>query len=289
LHNLLFATEAGVRVVVPNIRSTEQRRAPFTKLEIFSNIHKMNALILAAGFGTRMEQFAPGQPKSFLALGKGIVIDEQVRLLREAGVENIYILTNAKYRNAFDDWRKEAEQSKIIILNNTVTRHEVRNGAIGDLDFFVRTVEPRGSFLVLGSDNLFDTSLRDIVDFFKKDDTRGIVGVHLFEKTNFLKQENEAVMDPATHRLLALNSKPSAPISPYLASMIYLLPQNLLYKTKEFLAAGENHDNAARFIAWLVEQGFPIFCYEMAGRRFDVGSPETYQATIRDFKVNALV
>jgi glucose-1-phosphate thymidylyltransferase len=244
----------------------------------------MRVLILSAGFGTRMQEFTQGLPKSLLPLCDKKVIDLQIEKVIKAGLRNVTILTNSKFVGVFKEWRTQSFYKKYVdIMDNGVSEMDRRRGVIGDLHFFTKTLRQSDSVLVLGSDNLFDGSLKEIIRFFQELRGAGVVGIHLFKNTNFTYQENEIVIDQDTRRALALRSKPTHPISPYLASMLYFLPASMLFQTEMYLREGHDCDNAGNFIAWLIKSGFPILGYEMPGRRFDTGSPTTYRATISQF------
>ena len=222
----------------------------------------MRVLILAAGFGTRMQEFIQGLPKSLLPLCNKKVIDQQIEKVIRAGLRKVTILTNSKFVGVFEEWRTQSFYKKYVeIIDNGVSEIDERGGAIGDLHFFTKTLRSSDSVLVLGSDNLFDGSFKGMIRFFQELRGAGVVGIHLFKNTNFPHQENEIVIDPDTRRALALHSKPTHPISPYLASMLYLLPVSMLFQTEIYLREGNDCDNAANFIAWLIKNGFPILGY----------------------------
>ena len=54
----------------------------------------MHALILAAGFGTRMGELTTHTPKPLLPLGECTLIEHNIALLRQSGIEHIVINTH---------------------------------------------------------------------------------------------------------------------------------------------------------------------------------------------------
>ena len=81
----------------------------------------MNALILAAGFGTRLEstlnsyqsrhkeqliKWVKDKPKGLVPIEGKPIVSHQLDQLRKAGVElnNIYVQTNQKYYHQFLEW-----------------------------------------------------------------------------------------------------------------------------------------------------------------------------------------
>ena len=63
----------------------------------------MKAVILAGGLGTRLKPFTEVIPKPLLPLGESSVLEIQVRALKRAGFDEVFIATNymADYVEAF--------------------------------------------------------------------------------------------------------------------------------------------------------------------------------------------
>ena len=56
-----------------------------------------NALILAAGKGTRMWPLTENNPKPLLPIGGLSIIERQIYELKKVGVKNVFILTSWLY------------------------------------------------------------------------------------------------------------------------------------------------------------------------------------------------
>ena len=61
-----------------------------------------NALILAAGKGTRMWPLSENTPKPLLPLGGLPIIERQIQELKKVGVENLYILIGYRMKEISD-------------------------------------------------------------------------------------------------------------------------------------------------------------------------------------------
>lgn len=243
----------------------------------------MKVLILAAGFGTRLRPATNDIPKSLLSLCWRKVIDEQVEAIVSAEISEIFVITNSKFRDLLEEWRlRSPHRARIKIIDDGVKEEAERKGAIGDLAFFLEEVNPNDSLLVLGSDNLFEDGFSGIINFFSTRNEAVVVAISHFKNANASRQPNEISLDPAG-RIINFNEKPAQPQSPYLASLLYLLPESKLFLAAECLSMRRDADNAGNLIAWLVERGEPVFGYEMKGRRFDIGDMESYRSTQRDY------
>jgi choline kinase len=61
----------------------------------------MQAIIMAAGYGRRLEQLTKGKPKSYLKVNGETLIERQLRLIREIGIDDIIIVTGYQ-KNRFE-------------------------------------------------------------------------------------------------------------------------------------------------------------------------------------------
>ena len=90
-----------------------------------------------------------------------------------AGIETIYIVTNAKFSADFETWAKNYQRAnpefRFKIVNDGSTGDENKLGAIGDINLVLTRENAVGSdLLVIAGDNLFRESLAGFVDYAKK-------------------------------------------------------------------------------------------------------------------------
>ena len=108
----------------------------------------MNAVILCAGFATRMYPLTENFPKPLLTVAGRPVLDylmDQITTLPR--LQKIHIVSNAKFFDHFCRWhsarkaRRERGEMTIQILNDGATDNENRLGAARDLQFALNTIE----------------------------------------------------------------------------------------------------------------------------------------------------
>lgn len=63
----------------------------------------MRAIVLAAGFATRLYPLTRKTPKPLLSVGGMSIIDRLLALLGEAGVAHVDVVTNAHFADQFRD------------------------------------------------------------------------------------------------------------------------------------------------------------------------------------------
>src|SRR6266436_6340422 len=102
----------------------------------------MNALILAAGYATRLYPLTLNRAKPLLVVGGKPIIEWVVDNL--AGVpdlETIYVVTNDKFAADFETWSERYQnrrpEFRFKIVNAGSTSDDDKLGAIGDINFVV--------------------------------------------------------------------------------------------------------------------------------------------------------
>src|SRR5262245_56246415 len=79
-------------------------------------------------------------------------------------IEEIHLVTNARFAGAFRDWAPEY----VIVHDDGTTTNEDRLGAIGDIAFAIERGGLQGEdLLIVAGDNLIGYPLRDFVGFWR--------------------------------------------------------------------------------------------------------------------------
>src|SRR3954465_15458368 len=131
----------------------------------------MNALILAAGYATRLYPLTLNQAKPLLPVaGKPIIERVVEHLLPIADLETVYIVTNQKFAEQFIDWAngygQRHPEAQLEILSDGSTTDADKLGAIGDIFFALEKRNLYGrDLLVIAGDNLFSEPLAKFADF----------------------------------------------------------------------------------------------------------------------------
>ena len=95
----------------------------------------MQALILAAGYGTRSYPLTQTVAKPLLPLAGRPMLDYLLDRIREVDeVESVDVVTNHKFAASFLEW---GESRDVRVHDDGTTSEEDRLGAIGDIQFVV--------------------------------------------------------------------------------------------------------------------------------------------------------
>lgn len=238
----------------------------------------MKALVLAAGYATRLYPLTKDFPKPLLKVGGRPIIDyiiEKLEKLKE--VDEIIVVTNSKFFPLFKKWAGKLKLSKRLSLVNDLTKNlSDRRGAIGDMYFAINKRRIKDSLLVIGADNLFDSELKGFMAFIKELRKNPAIGVFDIG-SKFSARKYGVIKLDSKNKIIDFQEKPNKPQSTLVAMCFYYFPEEKLGLLKEYYLKPKFKQDATGFyIDWLrkrvVVRGF-VF----SGSWFDIGDKKFYQ------------
>ncbi|MCU0652285.1 MAG: nucleotidyltransferase family protein [Candidatus Omnitrophica bacterium] len=244
----------------------------------------MKALILAAGYATRLYPLTKEYPKPLLEVGGQPLINYIVAKLQNIrDIDEIIIVTNSKFILKFKHWAKNVKSKKPLILVDDLSKnYSDRRGAIGDMHFVIRKKRLNDDLLVIGGDNLFDGGLKELVAFARKGKPRTVIGIHDIGKKSLAVNYGVIKLD-RSKRIIDFKEKPKVAFSTLVAMCLYYFPKEKLGLIGEYLRAGTNaHDATGFYIDWLRSRE-DIYGYIYDGRWFDIGEVKFYKRANKHF------
>ena len=141
----------------------------------------MKAVILAAGYGTRLKELAINKSKPLIEIAGKPIIEHIIKKIEELdNIDEIYIITNNKFYHNFLNWEKHFKNKIAIkILNDGTNSNEEKLGAVGDFAFAVEKEHLNEDILLIAGDNLFKLSLKQMFTFFKEKNSTVIAGIRM--------------------------------------------------------------------------------------------------------------
>ena len=243
----------------------------------------MKAIILAAGYATRLYPLTLNMPKALLPIGGKPIIDHIVAQMDTVeDLDEIYVVSNDKFAGHFEEWAKTAKSRvPITVLNDGTTDDSNKRGAIGDIFFVIEEMKIDDDLMVIAGDNFFTYSLKDYVRFFREK-ARDCVCVKVWEDESQLSQFGIALLDWAG-KVLDIEEKPAKPKSNTVVFAAYLYKKETVPMFAEYLAAGNKPDAPGNFPAWLYKKQ-DVYAYTFDGECYDVGTPESYHEVCEMYK-----
>lgn len=230
----------------------------------------MRALLLAAGYATRLQPLTDTIAKPLLPVGGRPMIDWILDRIDAADeITGVHVVTNAVYAAGFDRW---GEEQGVVVHNDGTGSNEDRLGAIGDIRF---AIEEGGlgddDLLVIAADNMFEFSLTDYIAFWRAKSPGSALAVHKLADPSLARLYGVVELD-ADDRVIGLEEKPEHPRSDLVSTATYLFSREHLALLDRYLAEGNAPDPPGRFLVWLYERE-PVYGFRFAEEWLDIGDP----------------
>lgn len=239
----------------------------------------MTAIILAAGYATRMYPLTLNFPKPLLEVGEKKIIDHLLDDLVQSGVERTVVVSNHKFIDQFTSWADTREN--VIVLDDGSVDNDHRLGAVKDIEFAIEKANIDDDIVVLAGDNVLNFSLSSFIKYGKEQKTTCIMR-HEQRDINKLRKTGVIVIDD-NDLVLEMDEKPQEPKSIWAVPPFYYYTKEDIKLVKEGIESGCGTDAPGSFISWLVKKK-PVHAFLMPGERFDVGSIEGYEKIKKEYK-----
>ena len=130
----------------------------------------MKAIVLSAGYATRLYPLTKDTPKGLLPIGKKSILDfitDEIETIPE--IDEMFIISNHKFFTNFSDWAKTRKtRLKVTVLDDNTTDDSNKLGAIGDIWFTIENGKIDEDVLIMAGDNFFTFPLNDYLDFYRQ-------------------------------------------------------------------------------------------------------------------------
>lgn len=232
------------------------------------------AILLCAGYGTRMGTLTAETPKPLLEVAGRPMLDpllDQLDGLSE--LEAIHVVTNRRHAAAFQAWaagRRSSLRAELVLHDDGSTSNEDRLGAIGDLDFVLRRLgTPPDGALIAAGDNILRFNLSP---FWRRYLDTGQTRILALEEQDRERLRRTGVLVLDGDRVQELLEKPDQPPSQWSAPACYAFARPALERVGGYLADGGRRDEIGRYVAHLVENQ-DVRAFRLQGERLHVGHP----------------
>ena len=241
----------------------------------------MNALILAAGYATRLYPLTLETPKHLLEIGSRPMVEWVLdRLEPLEGLTGVYLVTNAKFAPAFREWASGYDGRPVTVIDDGTTSEADRLGAIGDIAFVLDREALDDDLLVVAGDNLFTGSVEGLAAEGRRR-SAPVLAVYDVGDPGLMCHYNTIETDPEG-RITYFEEKPERARSTLAGIALYWYPREALPLVDAYLAEGLNPDQPGRLIEWLYGRT-PVYSWELPGDWHDIGTPAELEQARAEF------
>ena len=245
----------------------------------------MKVIILAAGYATRLYPLTLTRPKPLLPVnGKPMVEYVLDNLAPIGGIDRIFVVTNAKFADAFQQWsdqyRARHTNLNFTVVNDGSTDDSNKLGAIGDIHYVLATQKVEDDIMVVAGDNLFSQKLEGFGRFCRQKQAP-VLALYDVGNLEEIKKYNSISVD-AEGRITFFEEKPKNPTSTLTGIALYYYPKPALALIRQYVAEKNNPDQPGRLVQWMYSRT-PFFTWKVPGVWYDIGSKETLEEANRIF------
>ncbi|MEI6632653.1 MAG: nucleotidyltransferase family protein [Chlamydiota bacterium] len=235
----------------------------------------MKALIMAAGYATRLYPLTKNNAKPLLPIAGRPIIDYIADALdRVAEIDRISVVTNHRFAPLFAKWaEKRRGRAPVTVVDDGTVSDADKLGAIGDIRYVIGKEKIDDDLFVVLGDNLFDLDLTRIVLFFREKGTT--VAAYDVADRDAAKLYGILGVDGAG-RVVNFVEKPADPPSTLAAIGMYLFPREKIGLFEEYAREGSKMDAPGFYIRWLYPRE-TIYAYVFRGVWYDIGDLEMYR------------
>ena len=234
----------------------------------------MKALILAAGYATRLYPLTKDTPKPLLQIKHRPVLDYIVDKIERVGdINQVYLATNDKFHNQFEDWlagRSKELRCRYKLVNDGSTSVDDRKGAIGDIKLILEQEQVNDDLLVVAGDNLFDFDLASFVAFASSKRPAHSICLYLPHDENTDLTQYGIAHLREDGLITDFEEKPHFPKSNLVSTCVYFIPREKVSRVLNYAALGNSMDAPGNYISWLIKHD-QVYGKIFDGLWFDLG------------------
>lgn len=236
----------------------------------------MKAIILCAGYATRLYPLTKDIPKPLLEVDGMTILDHiMLRMSFLAEIDEVCVITNDRFYPHFSAWERKVSYDglRTVVVNDETTSNDDRLGSIGDINFALNKTGWNEAFLLINGDNLCTFSLNPAMSRFKRSghtiltydvgslDVAKLYGVPFIDDrgkvTNFVE-------------------KPEQPQSTMVSIGLYYYGSETPALIGEYVRTAPSVDKTGDFVGWLAGR-CDVCTHEVRpddGLWFDIGTLE---------------
>jgi glucose-1-phosphate thymidylyltransferase len=244
----------------------------------------MKGIILAAGYATRLYPLTKDKSKPLLAVKGEPIIDYILGKIEGiTDLDRVYVVTNNKFYDDYVEWSASSPFSKeIVIVNDNTLEDETKLGAIGDIDYVLKSQNIDDDILIIAGDNLFNFNIESFIKKGYNVKPSASMGVYDIKDIKTASLYGIVALDEKG-LIVEFQEKPDNPKSTLAAVGIYFLPKNIARSITNYLSEGNSSDQPGHFMTWLSKQG-KLYGFELTGDWYDIGSIESYNKANESYK-----
>lgn len=227
----------------------------------------INVIILAGGFGTRIQSISKGIAKSLLPIRNKVFLDYILDWIAKYEIKRVILSLHHKSWQFLSYLKQNEFQFEIIPIIEPAPM-----GTGGAVKYVLENVEISDPFGVVNGDTLHDFNLLNMVKTFYKFNCPAMIGLSY---VNNAKRYGTVSFDEKTNKALSFNEK-GTNVAGWINNGCYI------FRPDVFGSFDGKFSIEQDFFPELVKTK-KIYVYPTEGKFLDIGIPEDYKKIIEKF------
>jgi len=235
----------------------------------------MKAIILCAGYGTRLYPITLNYPKNLLKINNKPIIEHIYDKINKIPcIDEIIIITNNRFYSNFKDWANLVDKN-IKVINDNTNNNDERLGGVGDLNFVVDKLNINDDLLIFCGDNFFEFGLKNFVDFAIKNNKITLGGYDVGDLEE-AKRFGVLKLNKDGKTLIDFQEKPVNPDSTLISTGIYFFPKDKINLIQDYMKTNENKEGVGYLFDYLYSRR-KVLVYVFKEPWYDIGTLSQYK------------
>ncbi|MCL9818286.1 UTP--glucose-1-phosphate uridylyltransferase AglF [Natronocalculus amylovorans] len=225
----------------------------------------MEAVVLAAGKGTRLRPLTEDQPKGMVEVDDKPILTHCFEQVVELGADELIVVVGYMKEEIIDHYGDEFEGTPITYAHQ---REQL------GLAHALLTVEDNvdGDFMLMLGDNIFDANLQDVIRRHQEDRADA---VFLTEKVPWEEASRYGVCNTNAYgEITEVVEKPDKPESNLVMTGFYTFTPAIFHACKLVQPSDRGEYELSEAVDLLIRSGRTIDALRLDGWRIDIGYPE---------------
>ena len=251
----------------------------------------MKAIILCAGFGSRLGSLGRDNPKALLDVaGRPLINWILDQILDLDFIEDVYVVHNDMFEDRFVSWWEVyKDKRRVKLINNGISDEAKRRGAIADISKTIDKQSIYGPVVVFPGDTVFTFNVKKFFYEVKRSPETGWLSLRVEKDEK--KRRNYGVVGMEDGNIISsFNEKPAESTEDYVYKGPCYFPPTVTSKLRKYCTglkrSGTLPDNIGSFITWAIKVIKFRGCVMHSGECIDVGSFKDYRSACQIIKRN---
>jgi glucose-1-phosphate thymidylyltransferase len=234
----------------------------------------MQAIVLAAGYATRLYPDTKNFPKALLSVGGRPMLDHLMDGILSIGeIERAIVVSNEKFYRIFAEWARERGDERVVVLNDGTTENGTRLGAIGDMLFAIERLGIDDDLLVVAGDNYLRIDLAQFYQTYLEHGRKTLLLGQRTDDIDMLRRFAVAKVDEHG-KVIELSEKPEQPQSDLAIFALYLYPHEIAEWVHVYADEGNVMDAPGYLPQWLSRRE-DVYVHSTTDDCYDIGTHES--------------